>query len=157
MVTKFLSPNKPWSCKYSRKQRKECKTFQCMILLRNKTVAHTILHIVPQSKWQSLSRKSVKIQKLCSYGNLTAHLSSLLNTLVKEVDGKERKRLSPSHRPFCWGAVLVSCDCSVTAYDRGRQETTENESAGTDEYKDVTFKLLNKKINLVPVDLCVLF
>ena len=107
MVTKFLNPNKPWSCKYGRKQRKACKTFQCMILMRNKTVAHTILHIVPQSKWQSLSRKSVKIQKFCSYGNLTAHFSSLLNTLVKEVDGKERKGLSPSHRPFRRGTVQV--------------------------------------------------
>ena len=111
---------------------------------------------VLQSKRQSRSRKSVKIQKFCSYDNLTAHFSSLLNTLVKEADGKERKRaisFPSSLSPRCRSSLLRPF-CNRL---RERQETTEDQSAGTNQCKDVTFRLLNKKINLVPVNLCVLF
>ena len=47
MVTKFLDLNKPWSCKYWRKENKENekidRTFLCVIAPRNKMVAHTFL------------------------------------------------------------------------------------------------------------------
>ena len=45
MVAKFLDLNKPWSCKYRVKKKKNltCTTFLCMIALRNKTVAYTFL------------------------------------------------------------------------------------------------------------------
>ena len=96
------------------------------------------------------------MQKFYSYDNLTAHFSSLLNTLVKEVDGKERKRaisFPSSLSPRCRSSPLRPF-CNRL---RERQETTEDESAGTNQCKDVTFKQLNKKINLVAVNLCVLF
>ena len=112
--------------------------------------------IVRKCKWQSLSTKTVEIQKFCSYGNLTVDFSSLLNTLVKEVDGKARKRaisFPSSLSPRCRSSLLRPF-CNRL---RERQETTEDESAGTNECNDVIFRLLNKKINLVPVNLCVLF
>ena len=48
MVTKFLDLNKPWPCKYGRKEKKKKMkkidmTFLCMIAPRSKMVAHTFL------------------------------------------------------------------------------------------------------------------
>ena len=49
--------------------------------------------IVRQSKWPSLSRKIVLIQKFCYIGNLTLHFSSLIT-----VDFSENKDLRDSPR-----------------------------------------------------------
>ena len=69
---------------------------------------------------------------------------------------RREKGLYPSHRPFRRGAVLSLLRPFCNRLQE-RQETTEDESVGTNQCKDVTFRLLNKKINLVPVNLCVLF
>ena len=156
MVTKFLNLNKPWSCKYGRKKKIEMYDFSVHDCTQRDNGSPHFSFIVRKCKWQSLSTKNVEIQKFCSHGNLTAHFSSLLNTLVKEVDGKERKRaisFPSSLSPRCRSSLLRRF-CNRL---RERQETTEDESAGTNECNDVTFRLLNKKINLVPVNLCVLF
>ena len=109
---KILNLNKPWSCKYGKKKI-EMYDFSVHDCTQRDNGSPYFSSIVRKCKWQSLSTKKVEIQKFCSYGNLTAHFSSLLNTLVKEVDGKERKRaisfpssLSPRCRssllrPFC--------------------------------------------------------
>ena len=116
-----------------------------MILLRNKTVAHTILPQFHNANG-SLSQESLLRSRNFAPMATSQHTSP----------GKERKRdiSFPS-------SLLLRCRSSLLRpfcnRSRERQETTEDESAGTNQCKDVTFKLLNKKINLVPVNLCVLF
>ena len=125
--------------KATKKLNCACVTFLCMILLRNKTLAHTFLPSFDNANG-SLSWKTVEIQRFCSYGNLTAYFSFLLNTLVEEVDRKERKRaisFPSSLSPRCL-SILLRPFCDRL---RERQEATEDESAGSTECKDVTFKL----------------
>ena len=45
MEAKFLDLNKPWSCKYGKQKNEHVwqLSCDCMIALRNKTIAHTIL------------------------------------------------------------------------------------------------------------------
>ena len=57
-----------------------CMTFQCMIALRNKTVAHTFLPSFDNANdrlCQQWSRKIDEVQKSCCHGNLMSHFSSL--------------------------------------------------------------------------------
>ena len=140
--------------KATKKLNCACVTFLCMILLRNKTLAHTFLPSFDNANG-SLSWKTVEIQRFCSYGNLTAYFSFLLNTLVEEVDRKGEKGLSPSHRPFRRGAVPFSCDRSVTAYekDKRRLRTSQQVALSVRMWHSNS---LNKKNNLVLVNLCVL-
>ena len=121
MVTKFLNSNKPWSCKYGRKQRKACKNFQCMILLRNKTVAHTFYPQFDKANG-SLGQESLLRSRNFAPMTTSRHTSPLywIHLLRRQMERRE-KGLYPSHRPFRRGAVLVSCDRSVTAYEKDKR------------------------------------
>ena len=86
MVTKFLDLNKPWSCKYCRKENKENgkidRTFLCMIAPRNKMVAHTFLPSFNNANSQANShvcqQRLLRFKNFATNGNMTSHLSLLL-------------------------------------------------------------------------------
>ena len=80
MEAKFLDLNKYGKQKNEHVWQLSC---DCMIALRNKTIAHTILHRLMMQ--MAFSVKKDKIQTFCYHGKRKSHISSLLKLQRQKV------------------------------------------------------------------------
>ena len=83
MVAKFADLNNPWSCKYGRDNNKKLRMYDFPVqdCTQEQNSSPFFSSIVRQSKWLSLSRKIVEIQKFCYHGNVTSHFFSVVKSL----------------------------------------------------------------------------
>ena len=102
MVAKFLDLNKPWSCKYDRKNVKNWHVWLSCSWLHSGTKRYPQFpSIVRKCKWPSLSRKS-KIEKVCYHGNLTSQFSSLLKIANEHFNCKVCRNARLRAKPLTW-------------------------------------------------------